>query len=219
MKKQKKDFRTKIKEEKEKMNQTLMEEKKVQPDVPELIVEDFSNNPDYKFCVGCNTWKPKTEYFVAKNKSRNTITLFKRCKWCHNTNNREKAKQYWEDRRKNYGGSEHIYTKPNTYVDEYQKEQTFWLMQLLGWTYNEIEGIWTKEGIKELRDEKIFWVNVKPKIKPPKKEPKKKLPNGYRKDVDVEKIIKLKNLGWSHTMIANELGCSIPTVRDRIKNY
>ncbi len=218
--KQTREYKLKIKQEKLKLIQEPTSTEIVQPVVPESFVEDFSTNPDYKFCVGCNTWKLKTEYFVAKNKTRNTFTIFKRCKWCHNSTNRDKAKLYWEERRKNYGGSENVSAKPNTYADEYQKEQTFWLMKLLGWSYNEEQGIWTKKGIKELKEGKIYWPNVKETKKVVKFNPQKKvLPTDERKDVDIEKLLFLRKCNWTLERISEELKCSVPTLRTRLKKY
>lgn len=178
------------------------------------ITEDFSQNPDYKYCFACDTWKPKTEYFVAINKKRNTRTLFRRCKWCHNKLSREKARIYFDNKKVNCGGSEKIISKPNKYADEYQREQVFWLMELLGWTYND-NGVWSKEGIKD-KDNK--WVNIKKKELPPKPV-KIKLPEGIRKDIDIEKLLFLKKCNWSIEKMAEELKCSTPTIRSRLKRY
>jgi hypothetical protein len=220
IRKQQKENKFKLKQDKEILIQEPTSTEIVQPVVLESIVEDFSTNPDYKFCVGCNTWKPKTEYFVAKNKNRNTVTIFKRCKWCHNSNNREKAKLYWEERRKNYGGSENVSAKPGTYIDEYQKEQTFWLMKLMGWTYVEEKNVWIKQGIKELQEDRIFWPNVKETKKVVKFNPQKKvLPKDERKDVDIEKLLFLKKCKWTMEQISDEMKCSIPTLRSRLKKY
>lgn len=219
IKKQQKEYRLKIRQGKLNLDISSTNDNITQPDPPESFIEDFSTNPDYKFCVGCETWKLKTEYFVAKNKTRQTYTIFKRCKKCHNSNNREKSKLYWEEKRKNYGGSEHVCSKPGKYEDEFQKEQTFWVMNLIGWEYNEEKNIWTKKGIKELVDGKIVWPNIKEKTKRIFNPEKKILPDKERKDVDIDKLISLRNLGWSWINISLEMKTSIPTLRNRLLKY
>jgi len=180
------------------------------------ITEDFSLNPDYKFCIACETWKPKTEYFVAYSKDKKRGTLFRRCKWCHNNHSREKAKLFWEEKHRTTGGSEKIISTAGKFVDKWQRDQTFWLMKLIGWDYNAELNIWTKKGIKELKDGKIVWIGIKEKPAAVKKE---KLPNGERKYVDIEKLLFLKKCGWSLDKISKEINLSIPTVRERLKRY
>lgn len=60
-------------------------------------------------------------------------------------------------------GSNAIYSKPNTYVDDIQKDQTFQFLTLLGWKFNEEKGIWY-DGIKKTEDGEFIGVwKLKPK--------------------------------------------------------
>lgn len=202
---QKKEYRLKIKEEKDKLIEVSIPTEIIQPDEPELIVEDFENNPDYKYCPECETYKILSEFY----KSNQTGKLFKKCKACHNINVKEASRLYWDEKRRTIG-CERVSVKPNTYLDEVQKEQTFWLMELLGWTYND-NGVWSKEGIK---DKDKNWPNLKCK----KKNFKTK-PIGVKKEIDINKVIQLINNGWSYKSICEKLDCSKPTLMKRLNEY
>jgi len=111
---------------------------------------------NYKFCEGCDEYKLKDEFY----KSHQTGCYFRKCKKCHNKNNKEAARLYWIERKKNHGGSQKILMKPDEYTDEWQKEQVFWLMELLNWKYT--DGVWWKEGVKD-KNKNWYIFKSKPK--------------------------------------------------------
>jgi hypothetical protein len=114
------------------------------------------------------------------------------------------------------GGSERVCQKPNTYADEYQKAQTFMVLERLGWTFNKDTGIWSKDGVK---DKFGTWLNIipQPKIK--------RRPNGVivRKKHGVHKYIKeivqQRESGVSVFDLAYIYCCSHTTIRTIIYNY
>ena len=186
-----------------------MKEISIQPDkvaviAPELQPDPFNDNPLYKFCKNCNQYKLLTDYYV--NKSIKGYATW--CKVCHNGHTRRKQLEYYQNKYENNGGSERILSKPGTYVDKYQKEQTFWVMDLMGWTYNE-NGVFSKEGIK---DKDKNWTNVKML-------PKKKKEIGIRKsrEYDVDKMKELRESGLYFYEIAKIMKCSKPTVLKLLK--
>lgn len=204
MNEQKKRYISKIRQEKIKVEQVIIPEEKVSTIKQELEIDLFKNNPLYKFCKGCNTYKLiETEYYLyGPNRRPQTV-----CKICHNAYSKQRSNEYHQERYKNNGGSLEIIPKPNCYKDIYQKEQTFWLMNLLGWTFDEELGIWWKDGIK---DKFNNWVNVKKKVKPEK--PKRKI-------IDINQIIELKRRGYNLKEISEELNYSVITVRKYLKIY
>lgn len=203
MYKQKKEYKSKIRQEKTQQIEILVQEEIIQPVQPELEINLFQDNTDYKLCKGCNEYKDKVSGFYY---IKQTGYYHQLCKVCHNNKSKEATRRYYEEKRKNNGGSETISPKPNTYRDEYQKEQTFWIMELMGWTYND-NGVWSKEGIK---DKDKNWVKI------PKKEKGIKKP---RPVFDVQEMLRLRNEGYLFREIGERLGCSKPTVIKYLKKY
>lgn len=103
---------------------------------PEML---FINNPDYKKCTRCESWK-HIDGFSTYTK----VTNYARCKECRTEIEKEEAR---EKIIKN-GGSLRVKVFPNEYTDEYQRKNTFELMRELGYLYNEENGIWYKEPWK-----------------------------------------------------------------------
>jgi hypothetical protein len=202
--KQKKNYKQRIRQEKLRMKEILTQPEKVAVIAPELQPDLFKGNPLYKFCKNCNQYKLLTDYYV--NKGINGYATW--CKVCHNSHTRQKQTEYYQNKYKNNGGSERVLSKPNNYTDEYQKEQTFWVMELMGWTYNE-NGVFSKDGIK---DKDNNWMNVK-------NVPKKKKEIGVRvsREYDVDKIKELRENGLFLNEIAKIMKCSKPTVMKLLK--
>ena len=171
---------------------------------PELQPDPFKGNPLYKFCKNCNQYKLLTDYYV--NKGINGYATW--CKVCHNTHTRQKQIEFYQNKYKNNGGSERVLAKPNNYTDEYQKEQTFWVMQVMGWTYNE-NGVFSKEGIK---DKDNNWMNVK-KVEKVRVE---RVPRKV-KEYDVAKMKELRESGLYLNEIAKIMKCSKPTIIKLLK--
>jgi len=155
----------------------------------------YENNPDYKKCHSCNEWKLiATDYYTTKTGKIYII----RCKDCEQKGVREDRQKYLREN----CGSDQVLRKPNTYTDEYQKECTFTLMGQLGYQYDEITGIWTKDTWKEIKDGKPYFPKIV-KFKKPIKRIKPEM---------VIKMIELREEGYSLQMIAENLGTSNTSV-------
>lgn len=186
------------------MKEVSIQPEKVATITPELQPDTFKDNPLYKFCKSCNQYKLLTDFYY----NRGIQGYATSCKVCHNEYAHQKQREFYENKYKNNGGSEIIPNKPNTYRDIYQKEQAFWIMELMGWTYNE-NGIWSKIGIKDLNNN---WTNVKVIEK-------KKRGIGPRKkrEYDVDKIKELRDSGFYLSEIAKIMKCSKPTIVKLLK--
>jgi hypothetical protein len=115
------------------------------------------------------------------------------------------------------GGSERVCQKPNTYADEYQKAQTFMVLQRLGWVFNEDTGIWSKEGVKTKDN---VWLNIIPQPRT------KRRPNGVivRKKHGVYNYIndiirQREEEGMTYEDLAYIYCCSHTTIRMIVNNY
>jgi Mor family transcriptional regulator len=191
---------------KDKLIELPQQEKIIQPVVPELQPDVFITPDNSKECFTCEVVKPLTDFYHSTRG-----TTFKNCKQCHVKHYREKIVENNKDK----GGSERVSYYPNTYVDQYQKEQTFWIMELMGWTYND-NGVWSKEGMK---DKDKVWTNIDETNK------KKKYQNynGGRKILAVhskiEDVIRDHNNGNNFFDLADIYNCSHTTIRKLIKDY
>lgn len=114
------------------LNKKMLEQIPVDP---ELMYRD---NPNYKKCTSCSTWKTIDQYYKYKAKT------FSKCIDCEREQSRREALEKLEDN----GGSMRVKTQPNQYQDEYQRANTFELMTLFGYLFNEEKGIWYKEPWK-----------------------------------------------------------------------
>jgi len=85
----------------------------------------------YQYCQDCEQYLPPENFYKA---------VKCRCKKCQlHKESVERAEQRAEN-----GGSAKVRMYPNQYVDEHQKAQTFEAMKVLGYTYNEENGVWFK---------------------------------------------------------------------------
>lgn len=113
------------------------------------------------------------------------------------------------------GGSERVPVQPNKYMDEFQKAQTFMVLERLGWKYND-NGVWSKEGVKTKDNE---WLNIIPSGY------KKRRPNGIlvRKKHGIHKyideIVRQKEEGMTYEDLAYIYCCSHTTLRTIINTY
>jgi hypothetical protein len=123
--------------------QMIKERKKTQPVVIELQPEpiiDYSLDPNYKQCIKCNEWRTRDYYYKLGTDSR-----FNTCKICiKKKDDAEREQELIEN-----GGSLKIPQKPNTYRDKYQKQLVFEFLPMLGWKFNEDNGIWYKPEVKD----------------------------------------------------------------------
>jgi hypothetical protein len=162
---------------------------------PELY---YQNHPEYKKCKTCSTWKLQDQFHFH---SKVTGVRFTSCKECQKETDRIKYNQELEDN----GGSNIISSKPNQYKDKHQKEQTFMVMEVLGYIYYEDKGIWLKPGTKELVDGKIVFSKISNKNKV----------GTYIAKITAKKVMQMKeyrNQGFSYNKIADKLDVSDTTV-------
>ena len=178
----------------------------VQPVVPELEPDPFENNPNYRKCRKCSQYKSLDEYY----KNPRGRGLFLDCKPCTLETYRESDRIKRQKVLEEQGGALAIRTNPNEYMDEYQKEATFNLMKLMGWSFNEETGIWWKEGIKT--KDGIF-INIK-------ESKLRRRGEIYTNKKDLlPEIIKLREKKMSYDRIAAKLGVGHNTVYNWYQEY
>jgi hypothetical protein len=117
--------------------------KKVQPQVLKSqpgVLQKPIEIVELRICKDCGVEKPITEFHHNRQNNRNY--LFKNCKPCYAI-----AQNKGHQEKNPYGLRYRI--KPNEYTNEYQKEQTFELMNAMGWIFDEPTGVWNKLGLKE----------------------------------------------------------------------
>ena len=165
----------------------------------------YQSQPDFKKCKTCQQWKHLDEFYFH---SKVTGLKFPDCIECTKIKDKEDRELEMASK----GGSDKINQFPNQYVDKYQKEQTFYVMETLGYTYNQDSGVWTKPGIKELIDGKIVFPKIKKKIKVGIYETK------VTSDM-LEKIIEYKEMGWNYEKIGDKLGISDTTAFKYYKKW
>lgn len=158
-------------------------------------------------CPQCKKDVPLTGYYKSTINRKGSY-----CAAClrKNQNERNYKKVMSE------GGSERIPTKPNIYVDEFQKAQTFMVLERLGWIFNEDTGIWSKEGVKTKDN---VWLNIIPQPRT------KRRPSGIltKKKHGVHnyipEIIKQKEQGLTYYELADIYCCSHTTIRMIVNRY
>lgn len=161
----------------------------------------FQDNPNYHKCITCSQWKIiETEFY-----HRNGKPYLNRCKVCELNIERTKRKEYLLEN----CGSDRVPPKPNEYTDEYQKACTFELLETLGYLYDTTTGIWIKPGYKEIKNGKPFF----PTVKGIPKQRNKIAPTKF------EKIVILREQGYSYEKIAEELNISDTSVYKYMKKW
>jgi hypothetical protein len=160
----------------------------------------YKNNPNYHKCNTCKDWKEVKDFYTSNDK-----IYSHRCRVCTKELEDKKRIEHLEQS----CGSEKIKSKPNEYTDKYQKECTFNLMQLLGYTYDEPTGIWVKEGLKEIKNGKAYFPTiVKPKV--------------FGQKVTqsmIDEMIRLRKLGYGYYKISEKMEISDTTVFKYLKRY
>lgn len=199
--KQARDYKTKLKEQKQLLNQLPQEEKIIEPVVREL-------QPGYKECADCYQVKPFDDFYL--NAYKNPM---RRCKICYNTNYKKNSDEYNRER----GGSERVMLKPNTYTDIWQKEHVFSIMKAFGWIFDEPTGIWNKPGFKENGVFIHIPLTEKQKRRSPAPGGGRKIKKGVWNNVD--KIVKLIEEGHTHKDVAQTYCCSSTLIRTVVSKY
>ena len=159
-----------------------------------------------QLCPCCKKDVPLTGYYDSGKgvKGRYCISCIRK-----NQNERNYNKVMSE------GGSERVCQKPNTYADEYQKAQTFMVLERLGWKYND-NGVWSKEGVKTADN---VWLNIVPQKRT------KRRPDGVivRKKHGVynyiKEIVEQKEEGMTYPELAYIYCCSHTTIRKIVNDF
>ena len=196
-----------FRDQKRKYKESIKMKKIIEPEVLELeieVVNPLSTNPDYKQCRTCQEYKHKMEDYYYHGESKKTTYLD--CIKCLNKKESERRKEERRQELESSGGSEKVHTQVGVWVDEYQKEQTYMVMKVLGYTYNEECGHFLKPGIKELIDGKLVF----PKIK--KKQPyiHTSILNNKQKEEIIELYSSSKD--WSYKRLATKYRVSTTTI-------
>ena len=155
---------------------------------PSLVTEE------YKTCNTCFKLKPISDYY-----KRAKVKTYNRCKVCELAKEKAERLEYMDEN----SGSERVPPKPNVYNDEFQKRDTFLMMQALGYTFNEEKGIWYKEPWKT-KDGKFLLLKKYDRLS-----------NVGMKPISTEKIKKIYDLydkGYTRKYIAAELEITKTTV-------
>lgn len=102
-------------------------------------------------CIECGEFKLKIQFpnYKALTTGDKRKKICKKCTAHHSYLKRKVRIQ------NNF--EEKVFSTPNRYASDFQKETTFELMQTMGWIFNEDTGKWSKEGIK---DKNNNWDNV-----------------------------------------------------------
>ena len=162
---------------------------------PDYIYKD---NPNYKKCYRCTTWKV-IESYLAKSGYKYS--------YCYECRSQENKEDLLKNKISSMGG-ERYYDQPNKYYNNLQKTAVFNIMKVLNWKFNEEKGIWYKPGIKDKNNK---WVNVsKNNIKKQKFKSTTKI---------VEKIIFMRKKGEKIFNIALECNCGETTVGSILKKH
>lgn len=176
---------------------------KVKEPEPIVIEESIEFIPpdDYQYCQDCDQWLPKTEFYKR---------LKCRCKRCELDIDHRQRQQYLSEN----GGSAKVWNKPNTYVDIYQKEQTFEIMKVMGYTFNDENGIWYKLPWK---DKDGNFPLLDSYGRPSKKYTKRKTHTKRRKKCEItqeekDEVVNLHLEGYSNKQIAKLTGQANGTV-------
>jgi hypothetical protein len=146
--------------QKKKYIQSIKEEKIIQPDPVKIVftptptVNPLSTNPDFRLCRTCQEYVHYDGYYKHKSKSR---LAYLDCRKCCNRIELDKRKKERQEHLENNGGSERVGKKVGMWQDKYQKEQTYEVMEALGYKYDEVSGHFLKPGVKEWINGKLFF--------------------------------------------------------------
>jgi hypothetical protein len=171
---------------------------KEEPEVSKKI------NTKEKICVTCNEVRTVDDYYV------NRLTCKKCCLQKEYLYRTEKTYKNLD----NNGGSKRVPTRPGNFHDEYQRHYTHEILLSMGWSLNEENGKWWKEGIKTKDG---LFINVTKPVKtnyfPPKY---------YTLEEKLEKVIiakEYKSQGKNYFEISKIIDVSPPTVSKWLKEY
>ena len=204
-----------FKEQKRKYRESIMMKEIVQPVVLELeieVVNPLSTNPNYKLCRTCQEYVHIDDYYHHGESKK---TTYLDCRKCCNKRESDKRKAERDEWRENTGGSDRIRNEVGMYEDEYQMEQCYMVMEVLGYTYSEDCGHFLKPGVKEYVDGELKFYKVN----------KEKFPIGQKIDYNTPEWREMFNLymsgNYSQKQLAKKYGVSSATINkfiNRMKN-
>jgi hypothetical protein len=199
MRKQSKEYKSKLRQQKKLLEQVPQQEKIIQPVVQESQQEVLKGQ---RRCKDCNEIKNMNEFYVNRFQ----------CIVCV----REKEATYRRkeslERKINNGGSERVKQTPGDYADIYQEQQVTEFLTLLGWELNP-NCVRSKEGFKN--KDKVW-------EKPLKKY--KKINDNYQGSerspvyLKRDELLELRKTGMTYMKIGNIYGISPATVMRIIKD-
>jgi len=202
MRKQSKEYKSKLRQQKQILEQVPQQENIIQPVVQELKQEVLKGQ---RRCKDCNEIKNMNEFYPNRFQ----------CIVCVRTKEAIYRRKESLERKMNYGGSERVKQTPGDYADIYQEQQVTEFLTALGWKLNP-NGVWSKKGFKN--KDKVW-------EKPIKKYTHKHSPNhkGSKRSpiyLKRDELIKLNNDGMTYLKIGNIYNISPATVMRIIKdNY
>lgn len=158
---------------------------------------------DYKVCGDCN----EELHLNSFHKSKYGVP-YRCCIMCYAAKFTRKVEES--------GGSSRIKNRCDDYTDLTQRKQTFWLMELLGWTYT--DGVWWKEGIKDADKKWIIFKETN--VKKTRKRVTAPIPLKTNKVLDkMDEIIEKKANGMSFHELADIYEVSHTTLRAAFRKY
>lgn len=157
---------------------------------------------DYKVCADCNEELHLDSFYKSKYN-----VPYRCCVTCY-------AAKFTRNVAES-GGSTRVKNRCNDYTDSMQREQTFWLMELLGWTFT--NGVWWKEGIKDANKN---WIIFKETGIKKIRKPTTVVALKTNKLLDkMDEIVKMKADGMSFYELADIYQVSHTTIRAALRKY
>jgi len=197
-----------LKRKKVKLIEVPTEEEIIQPEPSVQELGPSYDETTHRVCMTCNEVKHFDEfgkYTKYPDKPRS------RCRACDKIIENQRYREKIDMK----GGNDRCPPKPNRYADDWQREQTFEFLQLLGWKFNQNKGIWYKDGIKT--EDGVF-INIKKPFNEPKpKSIKPILKRGrmlHKAWEQKDDIRKLRKEGMKFYELAMMFNASQPTIRE-----
>lgn len=174
-----------------------MDKEFIVPKIPKVEIPiKFKPEIDHQFCQDCEQWLHNSLFYPR---------LKIRCRECECIRDSiERAEKRAEN-----GGSAKVRNNPNTYVDIYQKQQTFDFMKAVGYTFNEEKGIWYKLPWKD-QDGNFPLLDTYGNKKCVRKSPRRSKHDITQEEKD--EVIRLYNEGYKFVDITKITGTPNGTV-------
>jgi hypothetical protein len=170
-------------------------------------VEDMTPQIELYKCTLCKELKPIDEYYVNK-RGRHPGVKSSKCKPCNMKYNNERRIKVLELKGEKL---KPVPYKPNTYADEYQKVNTFLIMELMGWTFDEDKKVWWKNGIKNSNKEWSF-KEIPTYVSVHKKRIRKKGYTTHPAYEHINEINELLKAGYTYLYVCRHFNMSKPTL-------